>query len=354
MVLFLYLLRQLAVSIGFSLGAISLLVIPSVAIQAVYALGGVGLQAVLSYLPLALIELVPYVLPMSFLLGVVATFGRLEVDQELTAVRMAGIHPLRLLVPGLVIALPLVVGTNWLLAEISPAWKFARRDFARRAQEDAFRQLSHTRGELDFGEFYLRYGRQEGGHRFYEAILGVPQVDDEELTVVADWVELSFEGDVLVARLSAAQVLSGSGEFESAAPVVRLPLDQLVKSRPKSRDHAKFMTTRELQETLRSGELNAKKREEFIYNVHARHALSLTYLVFLLLGVPTGTFLRTGTQLGAFTGAVGYAILYYVLSLRLGKELASESAVSVVAAAWATDGLFLFVGVWLSIKALWR
>ncbi len=353
MTLFLYLLRQLLVSIGFSLAGISLLVIPTVAVQAIYALGGAGLPALLDYLPLALVELVPYVLPMGFLLGVVATFGRLEVDRELTAIRMAGIHPARLLVPGLVIALPLVAGTNWLLANISPAWKFARRDFARRAQEDAFRSLSHTRGELDFGNFYLRYQRAEGA-RFHEVILNVPQPDGEELTVVADWVELTFEDDVLVVRLSQAQVLRGAGEFESASPVVRLPLDQLVKSHPKSRDHAKYLTTPELHEAIRSGELNAKKLEEFRYHVHARRALSWTYLVFLLLGVPTGTLLRSGTQLGAFTGAVGYAFLYYLLALRLGKELASESAVPVVAAAWATDGLFLVVGVALSIKALWR
>lgn len=371
MTLHLYVLRQLLVSIGFSLAGILLLVIPTVAIQAVYELGAFGLQAVLRYLPLSLVEIVPYVLPMAFLLGVVATFGRLEADRELTAIRMAGFHPARLLLPGLLVALPMALATDWILAEVSPAWKFARRDFMRSAEEDAFRNLTPTRGELDFGDFYMRWERKEGT-LFHNVLLSFPGAEEgeeqpreeggeappepiaDEQTVVAERVELSFEDDVLVVRLADAQVLSGAAEFESAAPVVRLPLDQLVKHDPKKRDHPKYMRTRELRDALRSGRLEDEKAYEFRYQVHARHALSLTYLVFLLLGVPTGTLLRAGTQLAAFTGAVVYAFLYYVLAMRLGKELASEAAVPVAAAAWATDGLFLVAGAALSYKALWR
>ena len=65
MTLHLYLLRQLLISFCFSLGGISLLVLPTMAVQAVHKLGGVSMLAVLRYLPLVVGELVPYLLPMA-------------------------------------------------------------------------------------------------------------------------------------------------------------------------------------------------------------------------------------------------------------------------------------------------
>ena len=64
--------------------------------------------------------------------------------------------------------------------------------------------------------------------------------------------------------------------------------------------------------------------------------------------------LRSGTQLGAFTGAVGYAFLYYVLAMRLGKQLALAEVVPPSVAAWATDGLFFVFGAVIFYRALWR
>jgi lipopolysaccharide export LptBFGC system permease protein LptF len=64
--------------------------------------------------------------------------------------------------------------------------------------------------------------------------------------------------------------------------------------------------------------------------------------------------LRSATPLGAFTGAVGYAFLYYVLALRLGQVLSETGAVPALVAAWATNGIFLLVGAVFFFRALWR
>ena len=96
------------------------------------------------------------------------------------------------------------------------------------------------------------------------------------------------------------------------------------------------------------------RKDEFVFEIQRRRALSVTYLLFLLLGIPTGILLRSSTQLGAFTGAVVYSFMYYVLALRLGKELALNGALPPVAAAWSTNGIFLVIGVLLFYRALWR
>jgi lipopolysaccharide export LptBFGC system permease protein LptF len=64
--------------------------------------------------------------------------------------------------------------------------------------------------------------------------------------------------------------------------------------------------------------------------------------------------LRSTTQLGAFTGAIGYAFVYYVLDMRLGRVLAATGAVAPLVAAWATNALFLLAGSVLFVRTLWR
>ena len=85
-----------------------------------------------------------------------------------------------------------------------------------------------------------------------------------------------------------------------------------------------------------------------------RRALSLAYLLFLMLGIPTGIGLRSSTQLGAFTGAISYAFLYYVLTLRVGKELALAETLPPVLAAWSTNLMFALAAVVFFYRALWR
>ena len=46
--------------------------------------------------------------------------------------------------------------------------------------------------------------------------------------------------------------------------------------------------------------------------------------------------------------------LYYVLAMRLGKVLAATGTIAPVVAAWATNGLFLLVGLVFFVRALWR
>ena len=116
MTLQLYILRQLLVSIAFALAGIALFVLPTTLIQAIHKLEGVDLFVVLRYLPMVLVELVAYLLPMAFLLAVVATYGRLAAERELVAIKMAGIHPARLTLPALAIA---VVLSGWTFCNLN-------------------------------------------------------------------------------------------------------------------------------------------------------------------------------------------------------------------------------------------
>ena len=357
MTLQLYVLRQLLFSFLFSLGGIALLVFPSVAVQAVHKMQGVSPTTILQYMPLVLVDLVPYLLPMAFLLAVVATFGRIAADRELVAINMSGTHPGKLVLPGLGLAAVLSLGTYYVLAEVSPEWKYARNDFIKRAQERAFQTLGHGVTELELDEFYLKAEKQDpvDPGTFYGVMLSLPQKDGE-LTVFADRIDLRFDQDAILLAFEGFQVMREGIEFYNQSPEWRISMDELFPYEPRNPNRPKYMTSSRIQSELVTNSLGFEedKLHELRYEYHRRPALSVTYLLFLLLGIPTGIFLRSGTQLAAFSGAVGYAFLYYVLALRLGKELAEAGAVSAGISAWSTNALFFVVGAFLLYRSLWR
>src|SRR5262245_45092328 len=147
---------------AFSVAGLAVIVLPTVAIQAVNKLGAISVGMVARYLPLVVAELVPYLLPMAFLLAVVATYGRLAAERELIAIKMAGIHPGRLALPAFLVALPLALGTDHLLAELSPELKYQQRSLLREADVSRFLAGMSGRNLLTFGKNVLKSESTQG------------------------------------------------------------------------------------------------------------------------------------------------------------------------------------------------
>lgn len=352
MLIQLYVLRQLLASVLFSIAGLSAIVLPTIAIQAVNKLGAISAGTVAQYLPLVVAELVPYLMPMAFLLAVVATYGRLAAERELIAIQMAGIHPARLALPALLVALPLALGTDRLLGQVSPELKYQQRSLLRDADVSRFLASMHGRNVLTFGKNVLRGENRDDV--MLNSQLDTQLEDGSPVQIVAAETRIAVEGDRFVVRMKDMRLLTENATFDNADPIYTWKLSELFPPQPKDRSKPKYLTSAEMGGALAGSELTPAQREEYRYEIHRRHALSATYLLFLLLGIPTGVVLRSSTQLGAFTGAVGYAFLYYVLAMRLGKVLAETGAIPPLFAAWATNALFLVVGLVFFVRALFR
>jgi lipopolysaccharide export LptBFGC system permease protein LptF len=348
----LYVLRQLLVSLLFSVAGLSVIVLPTIAIQAVSKLGTIQLAMIAQYLPLVVAELVPYLMPMAFLLAVVATYGRLAAERELVAIQMAGIHPARLALPALLVAVPLALGTDHLLGHVSPGLKFRQKTLMRDADVSVFRASLRGRNEVRFGKNLLR--GESRGDVMLDSQLDLVLEDGSPMSLSAAETRLDVEGELLVLRMKQARLLSEASSLDNESPVLTRRLSDLFPRQPRSRGKPALLTTAEMRASLESGTPSPEQREAYGYEIHRRHALSSTYFLFLLLGIPTGFALRSSTLLGAFTGAVGYALLYYVLAMCVGKVLAESGTVSPLLAAWATSGLFLAVGLVVFVRTLWR
>jgi lipopolysaccharide export LptBFGC system permease protein LptF len=322
-------------------------------VSALHRLSGVPLTAVLGYLPLVGMDVLPYLVPMAFLLAVVASYGRLSSDNEWTAICMAGIHPLRVLVVPCAAALALGLATWYLLAEVRPAWKLSQSTYKSEAIREAFQNLSPGRTEFQFGDFYLNAAQREG-NTFFDAVIEIPSEGDQALAMLADAAHFGFDGDDLVVDCINLRSVRDGEYVANERPRVRLPLSRLVPVEKLSHNRGKFFRSGELTSLLRRGDLAPEDERSFRYEVHRRYALAASFLMFALLGVPTALWRRSSTQLGALSCAMGFAFLYYVVGLNLGKDTASSGVVDPALAAWGANLLGTAGALVLVRRILWR
>ena len=77
-----YILRQLAVAFAISAGGILFIALPGIAVTAVSRLAGVSTVAILKFIPMVVAGFMPHVLPIAFLISVVATYGRMAAESS--------------------------------------------------------------------------------------------------------------------------------------------------------------------------------------------------------------------------------------------------------------------------------
>lgn len=347
-----YILRELAVDFTFAAGGMIVLSLPGVAVAAVSRLHGVDFKSVILYVPLLVAGLIPYVMPLGYLLATVVAYGRLAADNEWTAIRMSGHNPLRMIVPAIVLALPLCAFTHWLVADKLPEIRLDQERYKFVMAREKLRSLSPGQTELHLGEFYLSAANRDHDD-FLDAFIKIPGARGEaDRKIVAERVHFEFEGDDIFIHLANARMVNGVFDLSNANPVFRIsPGDWFPKDDDKY-DSLRYKSSSELAQRLTEPDLDPEQSAVYRFEIHNRRAFSSTYLMFLLLGVPTGLILRRGTQLGALSIAVGYALVYYILAMRLSRELGSSHVIPPLLAAWTVDIAGCAIGAWLMRRAL--
>lgn len=353
MLLPLYVLRQLLFAFLIAAAGMLFVALPGLAVAAVHKLAGVGTLAVVRYLPLAVGVFVPYVTPVAFLLAVVATFGRLAADREWLAMQVSGVNPYRILGPVLLFGLGVGAGTYAMNAEILPRMKYQQKVFQVRALQDAIRNLNPGRTELNFGDFYLSAGRRVG-QTFRDCFIEIPGTEGkQEQSILADSVLFDFDETHMIVELRDWQFVRGSGRSRIEFGEFRVPITALVERNTRASGR-RYMTSGELLASLRDPSLTARSRRAGWFELHQRVTSAVSCLAFVLLGVPTGLWLRSGTRMSALAVAVGYALAYWVVSMRLGKQLSISGSLPVVVGAWGPVTLAALAGVVMTWRAFRR
>ena len=356
MKLHLHVLRNLLGSFTFAVVGMAFIALPGVAVGAISKLPNTDMIVLLQYLPIVLMSLLPYVLPIGFLLAVVVTFGRMAADNEWTAIQMAGVRPITLFLGPLLLGVLASTCTGWMIGYQLPHLKQRQKEFITEAVRTAITHLSPGRKSIQLGGFYLR-GEQREGDVFQHVYIHKPgEGGEKDQRAYADTARLYFEGDVLHVDLTGFQPVDMERGFraymESWSMIV--PFGEELRGEELSYTKACYRTNPELREQLAGDDLSEKRRRQCVFELQMRYATGAIFYLFLALGASTGLILRRGTQLGAMAVSVTYALLYYVFSMRIGRQLGETGTVPAFVAAWLTPGLAWVAALILLKKALRR
>lgn len=350
-----YIFKQLVVALAMAVAGILFVALPGIAVSTVHRMPNADAGILLRYLPLVLKTLAPHALPICFMLAVVATYGRLAADREWTAILMAGVHPWRMLLPGVVVAGMLGGFTYWMVSVDMPSSKMEQRQLLRDAANSSIRNLQPGRTTLNFNGFFLKArDRDENDPNIlYDVLIrrSDPKRDGHSFNVYADRVHIRTEGDWLLVDLYGTQTSTENGLLEKMAHAYfKYRISSLLGQNEKVGSKIKYLKSGEIRAQLSAGIDDPVRKDSLLFELHYRMSMAVIFLVFLGIGAPTGLLMRRGTQLGALAISIGFGLIYYLLAVRLGRELGRSGVVAPWVGAWSVPLLGSLVATYLLRK----
>lgn len=337
-----YILRELARVWLLAFAAMTLVFTLAVGLQRLQRVE-VSLTLLLKLLPLLVVRVFPFTIPVAAVLAATLVYGRLSADKEIQALRAAGVHLGRIISPALLLGFGLSLVATFLTLVVIPESKYRVSVLARTEVAELVESL--LAGRIDrisrfrFAQFdEVREGKMcnvvifeyddEGPTRLILAAEAEPRVELHQGRLVFSL----RNGSVTDLKSSDA----GEAYFESWEAVI--PLKGL--DRPRK---IKEMTI--LQVARLVPNLVGEEKLRALVELHGRYALGLTPLVFLFLGAPIGIIAKQAHMLGAFALCCLPVFLVYYPLMMLMEALSLQGRALPQVGAWVPAVVLLLIGV---------
>jgi len=317
----------------------------------------VPVHLVLSLLFYMLPPFLTLTLPLSLLVAVLLVGGRLAGDFEVTAIRAAGISPLRLFRPFVVFAV-LVSGLIMSLTLIVNPWAIG----AFQAQLFKILQTRATTGIQErtfsaaFGQVVMYVEEIAPSQLALRGVLVSDERDPKQSRII-----LAREGRLLsddASRRITLRFINGSiiesdvgdpRRFRHTAFSLydmNLPLDSPLASASKDDKPERQLALSALLTTASDLGRQGQIVTPYYVEYHKRFALPVAALVFTLVGFPLGIRTQRGGRAVALTSSFGIVFSYYIVfnsleGLALGRRLPVPLAIWLPNIAFGSLGLVL-------------
>jgi LPS export ABC transporter permease LptF len=359
-----YFLKELVFPFFLALGVLSFILVSQEILHLVdlKLKYGVGLWTITKLVSYILPATFAITVPMSLLVAILLSMGRIAADSELIALKAGGVSLTKLFLPLLYVGLALsfaMVGFNeWVLPRANLAYKILFWNIVSSRSSALIQEGTYIH---DFEGFIIHVGRKDkASGRLEDVTLFLPPNQQSPMQVVkASWGRVVSEPNTLRVYLELHQgYLQTLGKqdtreltqlfFDTNVMDINLQsqLDQLrgVERRPQE------MPIREILMKLKELPSDNPDRFAWAVEMHKKVAIPFACLAFALVGCPLGTFLRRGGRLLAFVAALALIFNYYLL-LSLGQTYGETGRMSAWLGMWLPDlelsaiGLMLMVAV---------
>lgn len=362
-----------------------------VGIMTILVMGGIIAEAtqqglkpaqVLAAIPLLIPSFLPYTIPATTLFATCVVYGRLAHDNEILAIKAAGINVMKMVWPGLFLGLLMSGITMGLYYRLIPLTQhLLRARILNDVEEFLYDMLRMDRCIRRPNIPYVMWVRQVQGTRLQDALFKRIDPKTGGYDIIANAREAELRVDMAHQKIQVlmrhGQVLKDDGldrlSFESRTWEVPLPPDLTNEAKPKPRAMAcDELVVRRQELTAEERALDARidaerrlqsqgqrvpdlghllsqrhQREQEIYNVdaelHMRPALALGCLCFVMVGCPVGIWFSRSDYLSAFiTCFLPVAFIYYPVLLCCTNQAKQGNGMPLI---WVANGLMALTGL---------
>ncbi len=264
------------------------------------------------------IDSIHHLLPISLLVATVFTFGRASSENEVTALRSAGVSPLRLMGAVLISGAAVTVLNSWLLHNLVPLAHYQKYRPAKTLLEQFILNNRPTANRLEFSSLSMSWEKKEGN--CYRKV--VFKIRGRRGRRVGFAERACFgskrQGEVLLVRLLNVEgflVARGEGgrqtRFREGEIDLSFDLRDLLEQN-KRREGVKDLSTAQLWAEVSRGRVPRLK--ENLWRIWRRSTQALAGLLLALAGFPIGILSKRSGRMTAFAFSFLPLALYYGLS----------------------------------------
>ncbi len=307
---------------------------------------------------LAMPKLFLYILPMASLMGVLLAFVRLSSDNEIIAMRAAGIS-FRQFVPPVFAVLALstafaLYSAIWLM----PSCNKSFREKLTSLGQSSIPALMKEGTFIDaIPKMVFFFQKVEPSSFLLEGVfIRDDRQPDAQVAIIAEHASLSYQEDQheVVFKIHNG-VMSRVGKDLQDSQIVsfkvydlKIDFEEIVTNVTKTEKTRSEMSLSELREVL-GREHTVRKPARYGLEFHQRLALPVACFLLGMVGAPLGSLFRQGNRMTGVTLGLGLFLSYYVL-LSAGKGLGENNVIPPLVAIWGPNFLTFVLGLYLWIK----
>ncbi len=181
---------------------------------------GLDVPSLLHILPYLALYALPHALPTSLLTATVMTYGRLSADNEITAIKIAGVHLYKIIVPIIVTGIFFSVLTLYLNAEVLPKSYFQVRKYQEKAVKQVLaKHFVTAKKKINVYPYQVYISNVE--HGIYKNIAVFEYAEDFIVNIILaeeGEISISSEENVAVLTLRRGEFIKPGGEGEASVP----------------------------------------------------------------------------------------------------------------------------------------
>lgn len=315
---------------------------------------GVPFTQTLYVILLIIPSIISYTAPMSLLTGVLIVFGSFSQHNEFRAMNASGVHPLKFMLPPLILGFALSIFMFIFNDQIGPPARFEFRKATKKMIMKNPMALIEPGRFVKLSNNILFLTKKVQGSEMRE-IVAHEGVDTENpvRTIVAESgkIFLNKENNQLEVHLFNGSVSESQDKGIQSVQFKTYKFPALNENDIQAMGKKKKdMTLAELLVDV--SERTGKKEQRELWTVfHQRIAFSFASLVFVFIGIPIATIVKRGEVIISFGISMASASFYYIL-FAIAQAISARGGLPPIISLWLPNLLLIGAGIYLLRKAI--